>query len=246
MIGSVKGLVRTLLPDRLGIAWKRVHYLRMLQHLRPEPDAAACRQYVHSGDVVLDIGANVGTYTKVLSEWVGPEGQVHALEPVPETFGYLFNNVQRLGLKNVFCYNVAASCRTGFGHITVPEYKDGGKNFHQAHLSESGISVRLFRIDDLFADISPSFIKCDVEGREVDVVNGSARIIERCRPVWLMETFRNETLEIMKSLGYTATKLEENWLLRTFEGETAASHLQEASPRKGSVEDQQQQGTQSH
>ncbi|MGH9503935.1 MAG: FkbM family methyltransferase [Terriglobales bacterium] len=168
-----------------------------------------------SGDTVFDLGANIGAYTKILSDCVGKDGQVHALEPIPETFDYLFTSVQRLCLRNVFCYNVAVSSQTGVGYATVPDYNDGGQNFYQAHLADEGIRVRIFRLDDLFPDLSPSFIKCDVEDRELDVILGARNTIERSHPVWLMEVClatKNEVMELMRGYGYTAQKLEINWL----------------------------------
>lgn len=212
---SIRGLLRVAMRHKLAVPWKRAYYAGLLRRLQPEPDALLCRQYAHPGDVVLDLGANIGAYSKVLSNCVGPNGQVHALEPIPETFGYLFNNVQKLDMQNVFCYNVAASSHTGLGHAEIPEYKDGGPNFYRAHLSTRGINVRLFRIDDLFGDLYPAFIKCDVEDREFEVITGAKNMIERCHPVWLMEVClatRNEVLALMQAHGYTGTQLEKNWL----------------------------------
>ena len=215
MPNSIRGLARTIMRHRLATPWKRAYYVRLLRRLRPEQDALLCSQYLHPGDIVLDLGANIGAYTKILSECVGRNGQVHALEPIPETFGYLFNSVQRLSLQNVFCYNIAASSQTGLGYAAIPNYKDGGQNFYQAHLANEGIRVRIFRLDDLFADLSPSFVKCDVEDRELEVILGATKMIERCHPVWLMEVCLATEADVMKSMrahGYAARKLEKNWL----------------------------------
>jgi FkbM family methyltransferase len=215
MTSSLRGVVRSIVRPHLSDSWKNAYYLHLFQRLQPEEDALCCREYVHPGDAVLDLGANIGAYTKVLSEYVGVEGQVHCLEPIPETFGYLFNNVHRLGLQNVFCYNVAASDQTGLGYAAVPEYGDGGPNFYQAHLSDSGIRIRVFRLDDLFGDLCPTFIKCDVEDRELDVISGAKNMIERCHPVWLMEVCaatENAVMKMMGGNGYRGRKLEKNWL----------------------------------
>jgi len=212
---SIRGLIRTVLPPRISRAWKREYYVRLLRRLRAEPDALSCLELVQPGDIVLDIGANIGAYTKALSEVVGPNGQVHALEPIPETFEYLFNNVQRLKLNNVFCYNCAAFSRTGLAYAAIPNYRDGGPNYYQAHLNDQGIRVRTFRLDDLFSDLSPSFIKCDVEDSELEVISGATNIITRCSPLWLVELCRatqNEVMALMERHGYEGRKLEKNWL----------------------------------
>lgn len=49
------------------------------------------------GDWALDIGANVGHYTKRMSDLAGPEGRVIAFEPVPDTFAVLCANAQARG-----------------------------------------------------------------------------------------------------------------------------------------------------
>jgi len=163
----------------------------------------------------VDLGANIGVYTKVLSDQVGPNGQVHAVEPIPATFACLLNSVQKLGFGNVFCYNVAISNQTGLGHATVPEYRDGGRNFYQAQLSDEGITVRTYRLDDLFPDLSPALVKCDVEDRELNVIIGAKKMIERCHPVWHMEVClatENEVMKLMSAHGYKSRKLQKNWL----------------------------------
>jgi FkbM family methyltransferase len=212
---SLRGMIRHTLQGDFAKPWRHAYYARLLRHLVPEQDALVAQQYVSPGDVVLDLGANVGVYTKVLSDKVGPNGQVHAVEPIPATFACLLNSVQKLGLRNVFCYNVAASNKTGLGHATVPEYTDGGANFYQARLSNEGINVRTYSVDDLFPDLNPAFVKCDVEDRELDVIKGARNMIERCHPVWHMEVClatEDEVLKIMDGYGYTSKKLQHNWL----------------------------------
>ena len=202
MVSVTRRIVRSLLPPVL----RRQHYLRLLQRAEPEADACSCRQYIRSGDCVLDIGANIGVYSKVLSAWVGDSGLVHAFEPVAETFGYLSQNVRKLGLKNVVCHNAAVSSANGLGKIMV---RNG--NFYQAQLSDTGEEVSLVKLDDLFA-ADVAFIKCDVEGHEKEVIEGATKLIDRCHPVWLVEVSQSQTIEMMQDRGYRAIHLERDWL----------------------------------
>src|SRR5215469_11112259 len=66
-----------------------------------ERDAVVARKLISPGDTVLDIGANIGVYSRMLSRCVGPQGTVYAFEPIPHTFDFLSNNIRKLGLKNV-------------------------------------------------------------------------------------------------------------------------------------------------
>lgn len=176
----------------------------LVSRCAPEPDAVACRRFITSGDNVLDIGANIGSFTKIFSEYVGESGTVHAVEPVRETFGYLLNNVQKLRLRNVFLYNAAVSDRCGFSRMIVPSWEGGGHNFYEASVSDSGdLPVRLMTLDALFYDLKPSFVKCDVEGHEVQVLLGAQRIIADFAPVWLLEVSHPETvMRLMQKYGY--------------------------------------------
>ena len=121
--------IRPLVPHFL----RCVYYQRLLSRLSAEPDALRCRSFVKLGDCVIDVGANIGTYTRILSQWVGPEGSVHSYEPVPETFSYLCNNVTKFGMANVIVHNAAASSQHGEGKMHVPN-----SNFYRARLSSDG------------------------------------------------------------------------------------------------------------
>jgi FkbM family methyltransferase len=191
-------LVRSLLPRVL----KREYYFRLLNRSPIPTDALSCRQYVKAGDCVLDVGANIGRYTKLFADWVGDGGHIHAFEPIAETFDYLSLNIRKLGLSNVSCHHAAVTSNAGKGKMKVP---DG--NFYRAELGDTGEEVALVALDDLFPG-EVSFIKCDVEGHEVEVIEGAKKIVMRCHPVWLMEVSRAETLKLMQDLEYQAIRLD--------------------------------------
>ena len=85
------------------------------------------------------------------------------------------------------------------------------RNFYQARLSEQGLEVKLVRLDDLFQS-GISFVKCDVEGHELEVIEGAKELIRACRPAWLIEVSHREIEGIMRSYGYQATQLGQDWL----------------------------------
>jgi FkbM family methyltransferase len=201
---SILSKVGRHLPQSLQPMVRKYRNEWLVRNCAPEPDAVACKRYIAPGANVLDIGANIGSFTRVFSEYVGASGTVHAVEPVRETFGYLLNNVEKLGLKNVFVYNAAASDRCGFSRITIPSWEGGGRNFYEASVSDSGeFPARLLTLDLLFYDLKPSFIKCDVEDHDVQVVLGAQRIIKDFAPAWLLEVAHPETvMPLMQSYGY--------------------------------------------
>ena len=207
---SLKSLIVTYMPAPLLNALKRVHYLRMLKRFTEaeEQDLTVAKRLVRSGDYAVDVGANVGCYTKVLSEVVGPQGVIVSLEPVPETFRILDYCVKKLRLTNVQTHNCAASDNNGTMSMAVPRYEAGGYNYYQARLVVKGESrsanqkdamrqeysnIPVRTLDEVLKDmIRPvTFIKCDVEGHELAVLLGSCKIIERWMPAWLIEVSGN-------------------------------------------------------
>jgi FkbM family methyltransferase len=203
---SLKQIALKYLPDTVLKSVRTRHYQNQLKHypLSEEPDLLGCKALLRPGDTVLDVGANIGVYTRFCSEFVGPTGQVHSLEPIPETFSYLTSNVRALGLANVTCHNLAASDKDqDQAAMSVPQYSTGGANIYEATLSDNGdIPVKTTRLDTLFPNLSPRLIKCDVEGHEVACINGALELIARCRPRWVVEVSNPRTFEVFASLNY--------------------------------------------
>lgn len=85
------------LPNRWLSELKRIHFGRQIAKgtfESSEPEYRLLPDLIAPGDWVIDIGANVGHYTKAFSERVGARGRVIAFEPVPTTFALLAANVQ--------------------------------------------------------------------------------------------------------------------------------------------------------
>src|SRR5713101_392530 len=107
-VASVKAAMLRFMPDVLLRPLKRVRYLATVRSFW-SLEADIMVALVTGGDHVLDIGAYVGWYTRVLSQAVGPGGVVYAFEPVPDTFRLLGFCVRCLRLRNVVLFNCAAS-----------------------------------------------------------------------------------------------------------------------------------------
>lgn len=202
--GALKSLALTVLPEGILQPLKKMHYARTLKSLSEtdEPDFCVVKHLIHEGDCVIDVGANIGVYTKFLSELVGLRGCVHSIEPVPLTFDILKSNIEKLRLKNVQPRNCAISDRTGSLRMDVPSYNSGGNNYYQASVvnGEGGKSSRSFLVAaetlDSHFECLPgniTFIKCDVEGHELQCIKGAIKIIRKFRPAWLIEVSGNPT-----------------------------------------------------
>jgi len=136
---------------------------------------------VRTGDVVVDVGANIGYYTLLFARQVGPTGHVYAFEPDPHNFGLLRRNVLQNGYTNVTCVPCAVGDRSG----TVRLYRNqGNRGDHRIYDSRDGriaIDTACVSLDDYFADIDRpvNFIKMDIQGAEALALRGMQRLLGR-------------------------------------------------------------------
>lgn len=132
---------------------------------------------IEAGDVVFECGGHQGCSTILLSSWVGPEGKVVAFEPSPPNFAILEKNVRLNRLKNVLPTREAVGAESGT--ITFDESSTA------VTVRGKGVDVKVTRLDD-YADLNPTFLKIDVEGFEMHVLQGAKTILSK-RPKLALE-----------------------------------------------------------
>jgi FkbM family methyltransferase len=159
-----------------------------------EPEAMqSVRRLVKEGDCCIDVGANVGYYTISLANWVGPSGLVVAFEPFPSNFSILEKNIHLNQLNNVTLEPSALSKCSGSVQL-IHEVGDqfsatpsvGGYAVEGDRVS---VNVPSCRLDDYAAGLAkaPNFIKIDVEGAELAVLEGARRTLATAIPILLVE-----------------------------------------------------------
>ena len=132
---------------------------------------------------MLDIGASYGWYTKFATNLMDPQTSKIALEANPEVAACLERSL--CGLPGVRVLNVAATDR----HRRVCFYCARGSGLSSA-VRDVGprIVVEGLPVDDVWpADKPLDFVKCDVEGGELDVLRGARRIRKAHEPIWMLE-----------------------------------------------------------
>ena len=124
--------------------------------------------------VVWDIGANIGTYSLLISEV--EKVSIHAFEPHPETLKSFENNVIINERKNIELHGVALSNENGMVHFT----DDAGSAVNQVMEQGGGIEVRATRGEDFAKEIQsqPNVLKIDVEGHELEVLLGLGEVLK--------------------------------------------------------------------
>jgi len=167
-----------------------------------------------AGDVVVEVGANIGAHTLGLARHVGPGGRIVAVEPQPVVFQTLCGNMAINSITNVDCLNLALSDAPG--HVTVPIVDYAGQgNFggisvhHAADVAAKvpGHKVEARRLDDVFDYPRLKLLKIDVEGMEAAVLRGAKETIAKHRPILYVENDRTDKskalIELLFSYDYS-------------------------------------------
>ena len=201
------------LPGDWQLALRRRIYARQIRRnafRTSEPEYDRLGEWIREGDWVLDIGANIGHYTKRFSELAGAGGRVLAFEPVPDTFALLTANTRLFAHANVSLFNAAVSDRLGVCGMSVPEFDTGLKNFYEARLAEaagSAFSVLTLPVDRLDIEARVALVKIDAEDHESAVLAGMSRLLERHHPVLIVETGDEAVVAGLARMGYAAERL---------------------------------------
>lgn len=201
------------LPSRWQTELKRIHFARQINQGAfgtDEPEYVILDRYVKSANWVIDIGANVGHYTKRFSDLVGPQGRVIAFEPVPKTFSLLAANVELFEHSNVSLINAAVSDHLDVVGMEIPNFSTGLANYYRAHLTpgaSNSLSVLTLSLNSLRIDQRLDLVKIDAEGHEAFVMAGIKELIEVHQPVLIVETDSEEVVADIVSLGYRQERL---------------------------------------
>lgn len=176
-----------------------------------EPDKLL--HFVHRlrpGDVVYDIGANVGLYTLASARAITESGRVYAFEPMPRNLAYLREHVRVNRLENVQIVPAAVADTDGMLRFAEG---DSPSEFHASAVGEH--TVRAVALDRWMEDVAarpPTHVKIDVEGAEDAVLRGGARMFHKHKPMIYLalhgEPQRHACRKLLDDWGYHITSLE--------------------------------------
>jgi FkbM family methyltransferase len=180
------------------------------------------RKHVKEGDVVLDIGANIGLYTLIAGKAVGEKGKVFSFEPEQENLSFLEKNIQLNDLRNATAVRCAITDRNGEASLFLADANKGNHSVISLEGSSSAQIVQSMRLDDwLLANGIPrvNVIKMDIQGAEPLALKGMERTMDQM-PVLFMEyepslirAGGSEPVEVLKNLqsrGYALFDVNED------------------------------------
>ena len=163
------------------------------------------------GTTMLDIGANHGTYSYYMSKIAGPQGRVFAFEAQPELGPHLEAVKKTYRLDNLTIINKGLSSTAGVLKMNRTKAGDGAARFGSAPGENyETLEVPVITLDGFLEanEHSPiSFIKCDVEKHELEVLRGGEQTLIRDMPTLLFEGHHEAVqssgiFEFLTGLGY--------------------------------------------
>jgi FkbM family methyltransferase len=219
---------------------KKLRYLYRALRYRWQVDPAEIRFVCTSlkpGQVAVDVGCHKGAYTYWMRRSVGPTGAVFCFEPQPKQVDYLRQAFSAMRYDNVSIVPMAASDQCGEMQLYMPEgaglthaasleprnehlgarseKKTGDSDSRSSLLAPRSLTVPVTTLDDFFKDQNrkPNFLKIDVEGHELAVLQGGRATLEKLRPSILIECEARHrpdgdvrpVFDFLQSLGYTGS-----------------------------------------
>lgn len=175
--------------------------------------------YIKPGEVVIDIGANVGFFTKRFAKWVNNDGFVIAVEPETANFRQLLKNLDKAGTDDlVRTFKGVAAEEAGSLKLAINPIHPGDHK-----IGQKGIEVEAFTIDNLVEKESAPrvcLIKIDVQGAEERVLKGALETIKRDRPALFVEmddvamrkmgSSAEGVINLLSDYGYDIQRLRKN------------------------------------
>jgi FkbM family methyltransferase len=179
------------------------------------PVQEALRRLLAPSHVFYDVGANIGFFTILGARLVGPGGRVVAFEPVPSCARAVTRNIELNGFDHAEIREEAVGAAGGRARLLVV----GEASW--SHLESTGrhadvrdeIEVTVVSIDELVANgtiPAPDVVKIDIEGAELQAIEGMRGVLERHRPAIVCELHdTNEAfVALMDQFGYVLTNLD--------------------------------------
>ena len=175
---------------------------------------------VRQGSICVDVGANLGYFSILMSRLVGEDGQIIAFEPMPDTSEVLCQNIRLNHLTSTKIVRAAISHESGsvrlFSELSGRFSKTASMVGYRLERARRTTVVPSIRLDDYFAGEKrlPDLIKMDVEGAEAAVLNGARETIARGHPILLVgihawgSVESQQVLDLLAELGYAPNIFE--------------------------------------
>lgn len=228
----MKNFIKTILQKLLGfetyLFWFALFIIKTLKRNKKEGDFIYFRDMVPDGNIILDIGANIGAMAVHLSR-THPNSTIYAFEPIPHNIKTLERILRHYKIKNVSIVKSALGNTSGEIEMVMPVQKkaklqglshvvhDSITDFNQGEKFKTPLTT----LDNFVKENNISqviaAIKLDVENFEFFVLKGATETIRKHRPIIYTELWQNENREkcftFIKEMQYSVKILHDNALV---------------------------------
>jgi len=181
--------------------------------------------YLREGDIVIDVGANIGTLTLLSASLTKEEGKVYSFEPNSRTYKYLLKNIKLNGFNNVETFCMALGDKTAIAELA--DLRSDDMNHILSHKSENirTIKIKLSKLDNLLTSSIKriNLLKIDTEGYELFVLKGAENVLDKTDCIYYESwekhytKFNYKTQDVLAFLsgkGFKIFRIIENELIR--------------------------------
>lgn len=182
-IVEIQGSKMYVNPEGLPKGFRNTFQAYIVRNGWEELTTEMFKKVVKKGDIVVDLGANIGYFSLLAARLVGSEGKVYAFEPEPRNYSLLLKNMELNGYDNIVPVPKAVSNVSGTIRFFLHSKDTGAHTIYQPLHGErefkESIEVQAVALDEFFKDkeCPINVIKMDIEGAETAALLGMDRII---------------------------------------------------------------------
>ncbi|MFW5959993.1 MAG: FkbM family methyltransferase [Chitinivibrionales bacterium] len=210
---EIKGGISVYVPDNNTLM---TPYILQEQEDWFEDEIEFLRGYLREGMNIIDIGASYGVYTLTAALLTGNNGCVYSFEPTSSVFSCLKRSKEVNRLPNLYLFKKALSDNKGVSSLSLNPNPELNSLSPDGTDKKSGTEeVEVTTLDSFSKENSIKgidFIKLDAEGKEVEIINGARKSLERFSPLIMYEirhgeTYNNDLAKTLQDLGYYSYRL---------------------------------------
>jgi len=178
---------------------------------------------IKNGEVLVDVGANIGYFTLLMAKLSGSSGKIFSFEPENKNFEILEKNVKINNYQNVVLEKKGVSDRNGVNKFFLSSKNTGMHSLQKIRDDSKEVKIDVIKLDDYFFTLDLvekiSLIKIDVEGAEFQVLNGMKTILKNKNLKLLIEfipdhlkkhgTNPSDVLKILEDNDYKLYQINE-------------------------------------
>lgn len=168
-------------------------------------EMAALQHIVKPGDNIIEVGANFGVNTLMMSKLTGDAGKIVAFEPNPNVYGYLEKSLDLNKMNNVEVKRLAAGGIERTASMALSTLNIGGSYIIGEQL-ESKIKIKVVRLDDAVKMSRVDILKIDAEGSEEEIIDGAHDIINSNKDITIVMEWSKD--QILRQGGDPARFME--------------------------------------